>query len=315
MRIIFCGTGDIGAPTLKALLDSEKHEVCAVVTQPDKPAGRDMKPRASAIKLLALERGIPVQQPVRLRSEESVAALRAWKPEVLVVVAYGQLLSPEVLRIPTVACLNLHASLLPRHRGASPIQAAILAGDADTGMTVMYMDEGLDTGDILLEERFAIEPTETAGELHDRLACVAAPALFRALDLLESGKAPRIPQDAVLATHAPKMKKTDGWLDWRQPAAKLALRVRAMSPWPGAYARWGGHMIKIHEAVACEVGGPAGEILESGTEGLLVAAGTGSLRLITLQLEGRKRLNAGELLRGFPMPVGTSFDLSFPPAA
>jgi len=314
MRIVFCGTGDIGTPALRALLDSEKHEVCAVITQPDKPAGRDMKPRASAIKLLALERGVPVLQPVRLRSEESVAALRAWDPDVVVVVAYGQLLSPEVLAIPKLACLNLHASLLPRHRGASPIQAAILAGDADTGITVMYMDEGLDTGDILLEERFAILQTETAGELHDRLASVAAPTLFRALALLESGKAPRIPQDPVLATHASKMKKTDGWLDWQQPAAKLALRVRAMSPWPGAYARWGGHLLKIHEATASEASGSVGEILESGNDGLLVAAGTGSLRLITVQLEGRKRLNAGELLRGFPMPPGTSFDLSFPPA-
>jgi len=314
MRIVFCGTGDIGTPALRALLDSKKHEVCAVITQPDKPAGRDMKPRASAIKLLALERGIPVLQPVRLRSEESVAALRAWDSDVVVVVAYGQLLSPEVLAIPKLACLNLHASLLPRHRGASPIQAAILAGDADTGITVMYMDEGLDTGDILLEERFAILQTETAGELHDRLASVAAPTLFRALALLESGNAPRIPQDPVLATHASKMKKTDGWLDWQQPAAKLALRVRAMSPWPGAYARWGGHLLKIHEATASEASGSVGEILESGNDGLLVAAGTGSLRLITVQLEGRKRLNAGELLRGFPMPAGTSFDLSFPPA-
>ena len=314
MRIVFCGTGDIGTPALRALLDLKKYEVCAVITQPDKPAGRDMKPRASAIKLLALERGVPVLQPVRLRSEESVAALRAWDPDVVVVVAYGQLLSPEVLAIPKLACLNLHASLLPRHRGASPIQAAILAGDADTGITVMYMDEGLDTGDILLEERFAILQTETAGELHNRLASVAAPTLLRALALLESGNAPRIPQDPVLTTHASKMKKTDGWLDWQQPAAKLALRVRAMSPWPGAYARWGGHLLKIHEATASEASGAAGEILESGNDGLFVAAGTGSLRLITVQLEGRKRLNAGELLRGFPMPAGTSFDLSFPPA-
>lgn len=313
MRVVFCGTGEIGLPALRVLIDSGKYEVPGVITQPDKPAGRDLKPRASAIKQLAVERGIPVHQPPKLREAASLEILRSLKPDVMVVVAYGQILPKSVLELPRLGCLNLHASLLPRHRGASPIHAAILAGDAATGMTVMYMDEGLDTGDVLLEEALEIGAQETTGELHDRLAALAAPCLLRALDLLAAGKAPRAPQDPGKATYAPKLKKADGFLDWTRPAAEVALRVRGMSPWPGAFARIRDHVLKIHSAAEDPASGSPGIVLRADSDGIMVGCEKGSLRLLTVQLEGRKRLPAAEFLRGFPLAPGERFDLSFSP--
>jgi methionyl-tRNA formyltransferase len=314
MRIVFCGTGAIGAPALQALLTSEKHTVVGVITQPDKPAGRDLKPRMSAIKQIALAQNLPVQQPEKLRSAAALDDLRALAPDLMVVAAYGQILPKSVLETPRLGCLNLHASLLPRHRGASPIHAAILAGDHETGITVMYMDEGLDTGDILLAQKLAIGSDETTGQLHDRLADLAAPCLLEALDLLEQGNAPRIPQDSALATYAPKLKKTDGLLDWRQPSEALATRVRAMSPWPGATTHLAGQMLKIHAAATDPASGTPGEILASEPGVIRVGCGSGSLVLESLQLQGRKRLPAAEFLRGHPLPPGTRLDLSFPPA-
>ncbi len=309
MRIVFCGTGDIGLPSLKSLADSPQHKVVGVVTQPDRPAGREMRPRPSAIKIEALARGIPVFQPERLRKDFSTLA--GWAPDVMVVAAYGQILPLAVLEIPRLGCLNIHASLLPRHRGASPIQAAILAGDAGSGITIMFMDEGLDTGDILLARPTPIPSTESAGELHDRLAEIAPEALMEALDLLASGQAPRIPQDSALATYAPKLGKRDGRLDWMQPADQLARRVRAMTPWPGASARLNGGILKIHSAGEGALAGSPGTVLSAGPDGIAVAAGKGSLVLQGIQLEGRKRLSAGDFLRGFPVVPGTKFDLSF----
>lgn len=308
MRIVFCGTGEIGAPALRALLDSKKHTVVGVITQPDKPAGRDLKPRMSVIKEIALAQNLPVQQPEKLRSAAALDDLRALAPDLMVVAAYGQILPKSVLETPRFGCLNLHASLLPRHRGASPIHAAILAGDRETGITVMYMDEGLDTGDILLSQKLAIGPDETTGELHDRLADLAAPCLLEALDLLETGKAPRIPQDNAFATYAAKLKKADGLLDWREPAETVASRIRAMSPWPGAYTHLNGQTLKIHAAKTDPSSGPAGEILASKPGVLRVACGSGSLILESLQLEGRKRLSADEFLRGHPLAPGSRLD-------
>lgn len=315
MRIVFCGTGEIGAPALEALLASKKHTVVGVITQPDKPAGRDLKPRMSAIKQIALAHNLPVQQPEKLRAASALDDLRTLAPDLMVVAAYGQILPKSVLETPRLGCLNLHASLLPRHRGASPIHAAILAGDTETGVTVMYMDEGLDTGDILLAEPLAIDPDETTGQLHDRLAALAAPCLLEALELLEQGNAPRIPQDNALATYAPKLKKTDGLLDWNQPAEALAMRVRAMSPWPGAYTHLAGQTLKIHFASISEQTGAPGEVLPAEPGLLRIGCGSGSLDLLSLQLEGRKRLPAAEFLRGYPLAPGTRLDFSFPPAA
>ena len=309
MRIVFCGTGDIGLPALRALAESQRHSLAGVITQPDKPAGRDMRPRAPAVKSEAIARQIPVAQPERIRNDFS--ALVEWNPDLVVVAAYGQILSRDVLRLPRLGCLNLHASLLPRHRGASPIQAAILAGDTETGITSMYMDEGLDTGDILLDRRIPIFPDETGGSLHDRLAALAPSVLMESLDLLDKSVAPRIPQDFSLATYAAKLGKLDGRLDWKEPASHLARRVRAMNPWPGASCRLAAGVLKIHLAAAMDRNGEPGTVLSSGPEGILVAAGEGSLALLEVQLEGRKRLPCGDFLRGFPLEAGTRFDLSF----
>src|SRR5882724_1501498 len=224
MHIVFIGTGEIGVPTLQALLKSE-HEIVAVVTQPDKPVGRAQLVEPSAIKK-ALTGGavggrplsLPILQPARIKERQAIEEIRALEPNVIVVMAYGQILPRDVLEIPKVACLNLHASLLPRWRGAAPIQAAIAAGDSQTGITVMYMDEGLDTGDIMLARTIDIRRDESGGSLHDRLAQMAPDALLDSLGLLGSGSAPRIKQDNSLATYAPKLKREDGRIDWSEPA-------------------------------------------------------------------------------------------------
>ncbi len=306
MRLIYLGTGEIGLPTLRALLD--RHEVPAVVTQPDQPAGRGLAVRAPAVKKLAEERGVPVLQPGRLRREpDAIEQMHNLRPEALVVFAYGQILPRAVLEIPSLAPLNIHASLLPRWRGAAPIQAAIRAGDALTGHTIMFMDEGLDTGDILLQHPLEIRPAETGGSLHDRLAELAPGAILEALDLLAAGRAPRIPQDAAQATLAPKLDRAAGRLDWTLPAAELARAVRAFDPWPGTFTTApDGRVIKVFAADESAGFGSPGEVLATGSAGLTVACSSGTaLRLRELQLEGRRRLPAGEFLRGFPLAAGT----------
>lgn len=300
------GTGDIGIPTLTALLNSDKHQVVAVVTQPDRPAGRNLALKAPIPKVLALEKGVPVLQPEKLRKEpEPILALEA---DLLVVVAYGQILPAAVLQLPKIACLNLHASLLPRHRGASPIQAAIFEGDEETGITVMYMDEGLDTGDILLKEQFSIGVRETAGELHDRLAQLAPLALMKALKLLEQGRAPRIPQDSTLATYAPRLSKEDAHLCWQNTSQVLERQVRAMNPWPGAFCWWEGHQrLRILEAVSRdqqEVRGSPGQVLHVDREGIHIHCSEGSLLLRQVHLEGRKAMSATEFARGYDVRPG-----------
>jgi methionyl-tRNA formyltransferase len=313
MRVVFAGTGDIGVPSLEWLVGSG-HELAGVLTQPDKPVGRHQTLQASAIKVIAEREGLPVLQPVKMRDPAAVEALRALRPEVLVVMAYGQILSRQVLDIPSVACLNLHASLLPRHRGAAPIQAAIESGDAESGVTVMYMAEGLDTGDILLEKRLRIRRRETGGSLHDRLGQLAPEGLAEALDLLGAGKAPRVPQDSGLATYARKLSREDGSLCW-DSLEGVERRVRAMNPWPGAYttlpapeAGGAARKLKIFSLIRSrlESGGVAGgTVLSVEARGLLVAAGGRSVWITELQLEGKRRMRAGEFLRGNPVQPGT----------
>ena len=299
MRILFIGTGEIGLPTLRMLSNLREHELIGVVTQPDKPAGRDQKltppsPKA-AVQDLSLD--LPVLQPARIKSLESVDAIRALKPDVTVVMAYGQILPRDVLEIPKVACLNLHASLLPRWRGAAPIQAAIAAGDRETGITVMYMDEGLDTGDILLPRKIAIPPNETGGSLHDRLAQIAPETLAEAIVLLDKGKAPRLPQENQLATYAPKLGREHGRIDWSEPAEVIERKIRAFDPWPGAFMEIGHRHLKIFNATIVDRKGRPGEISQTENE-LLVATGDGALSLGEVQLEGRRRMSAAEFLRG-----------------
>ena len=299
MRIVFIGTGEIGVPTLQALLKSG-HEVVGVVTQPDKPVGRSQSIEAPPIKKALSGTKMPVLQPARIKDAQAVEEIRALKPEVIVVMAYGQILPRAVLDIPTIACLNLHASLLPRWRGAAPIQASIAAGDRETGITVMYMGEGLDTGDILLKRHIDILPTDTGGTLHDRLGMIAPEALLDALRLLAKGEAPRISQDDALATYAPKLKRDDGKIDWSDSAEAIERKIRAFDPWPGAFmtlATNGVRHLKIFSATIVGRRGRPGEILESEKD-LVVAACDGALGLREVQLEGKKRMSAAEFLRG-----------------
>jgi methionyl-tRNA formyltransferase len=308
MRIVFIGTGEIGLPVLRSLRESDEHKLLGVVTQPDKPAGRAQRIAAPPIKTALSGSALPILQPDRIKSGEAVAAIRALAPDVIVVMAYGQILPRAVLDIPSVACLNLHASLLPKHRGAAPIQAAIVAGDHELGITVMYMSEGLDTGDILLQSRLEIAADETGGSLHDRLAQLAPNALREALEQLQRGSAPRIPQDASLATYAPKLGREDGRIVWTESAALLERKIRAFNPWPGAFtllrdAAGRDRKLKIFSAkVVPSAQAAPGEIVQS-ERAITIAAGDGALSLDEVQLEGKRRMNAAEFLRGYGAPL------------
>ncbi|TLD71787.1 methionyl-tRNA formyltransferase [Phragmitibacter flavus] len=309
MRLVFLATGDIGLPSLEALIASKDHELVAVVTQPDKPVGRKLVLTPPQIKVRALEAGLPVLQPEKIRLE--LDALKALNADVFVVVAYGQLLPASVLNIPRLACLNIHASLLPRHRGASPIQAAIREGDFASGITIMWMDEGLDTGPILLQHETVLQPDDTGGSLHDRLAAMAPAALAEALALISSGNAPKIAQDHDLSTHSRKLERAHGKIDWSLDALRLERLIRAYQPWPGTYCliptkNGVQATLKIHSAHvvehsdACPIGGT---ILS--TDGhLLMACGSGVLELREVQLEGRKRMPAAEFVRGQGLRAG-----------
>ncbi len=303
MRIIFIGTGEIGVPTLQALLKSE-HEIVGVVTQPDKPVGRAQLVEPSPIKktLMSSAPGgralpIPVLQPARIKERQAIEEIHALEPDVIVVMAYGQILPRDVLNIPKIACLNLHASLLPRWRGAAPIQAAIAAGDRQTGITVMHMDEGLDTGDILLQRQIDIRPNDTGGSLHDRLAQIAPEALLHSLRFLVEGSPPRVPQDNSLATYAPKLKREDGKIDWSEAAEIIERKIRAFNPWPGAFMELNGRILKVFSAAVVDLTGESGEIVRSEKE-LVIAASKGALSLGDVQLEGKRRMSASEFLRG-----------------
>jgi methionyl-tRNA formyltransferase len=307
MRILFMGTGEIGLPALRSLLDGGTHEVCGLICQPDKPAGRRQVLTPPPTKVVAREYGVPVFQPPRIRHEAGLVA--SLHPDVAVVMAYGQILPGAVLDAPRLGCLNLHASLLPRHRGASPVQAAILAGDVESGITVIYMDEGLDTGDILLTETLTLASDETGGSLHDRLAELAPVALARALDLLSRGTAPRRPQDHAAATHAGKLGRADGVIDWNRPADEVARRIRAFDPWPGTSTTLpDGGLLKIfppvhasENAAGCAL---PGSIVRADERGLLVACGNGMLSVNELQAEGRRRMAAAAFLAGRPLAPG-----------
>lgn len=309
MRIVFIGTGDIGLPALQALLN--KRELIGVVTQPDKPAGRRQELLAPPVKKLAQRHGVPVFQPPKIRAPGAVEPIRAWAPDVIVVMAYGQILPREVWQFPRLACLNLHASLLPRHRGAAPIQAAILAGDRESGITVMHVAEGLDTGDIFLKKTIPIRRRETGGSLHDRLAELAPEAIDEALTKIQQSEILRFPQDEADATYAPKLEREHGALSWTDPAPNLERKIRAFNPWPAASTlvpdRDGTmRQLKIYSAIRCRhSSGEPGAVLRADNHGLLVAAGAGALLLREVQLEGKKRMSCGEFLRGFPVPAGT----------
>lgn len=303
LNIIFAGTPDFAAQHLQALLNS-RHNVIAVYTQPDKPAGRGKKLQASPVKQLAEQHNIPLYQPKSLRQEAAQAELNALNADVMVVVAYGLILPKAVLDAPRLGCLNVHGSILPRWRGAAPIQRAIWAGDAQTGITIMQMDEGLDTGDMLHKVYCEILPTETSGDLYHKLAQLAPPALIDVLDHLENGKFSAEKQDDGQSNYADKLSKEEAKLDWALPAAQLERNIRAFNPWPMAYfsaTDQEGHpqTLKVYQAeVLPHQEKPAGTILRADKSGIQIATADGVLNLLQLQPAGKKPMSAQDLLNG-----------------
>jgi methionyl-tRNA formyltransferase len=295
-RVIFMGSPEFALPTLRALAKS--YRVAGVVTQPDRPAGRGRTLAPPPVKILAEQLGLPVIQPSRLKEPGAVEQLLAWQPDLIVVAAFGQILRPAVLDLPPFGCINVHGSLLPRWRGAAPIQAAILAGDVETGITIMRMDPGVDTGGILSQRTIPILPEDTAGSLGERLAFLGAELLIDTLPVYLRGELLPQPQEDALATYAPLLKKEDGRLDFSQGAEELARRVRAFNPWPGAYTFWQGQMLKVHRAHTADTASP-GSGKTSMVEGL-PAVGTvqGLLVLDEVQPAGKKPMNGEVFLRG-----------------
>jgi methionyl-tRNA formyltransferase len=321
VRVAFLGTPDFAVPCLTAL-GPAGHDVVLVVTQPDRPKGRGRHLEPTPVKAAALERGYPVFQPEKPNRPENVAVVAEARPDVLVVVAYGAILKSALLSLAPKGAVNVHASLLPRHRGMSPIQRAVWDGDAETGVTTMYMDEGVDTGDMILMDRTPIGPDETAGELHDRLALLGARLLVDTLARLDAGTAPRVPQPADGATYAGRLTKGDGLLDWRLPAARLHAQARAVTPWPGATALFGGEPLLV---VACrlaateaDASSPAagaaapaapGTFLGIVGDALRVATGDGALDLLRVRPAGRGTMSGAEYARGRRPADGAAFDL------
>lgn len=307
-RVVFAGTPEFAVPSLRALIDAGITPV-AVYTQPDRPAGRGQALTASPVKIHAESAGIPVYQPESLRDPAAVDALSALKPDLLVVVAYGQILSRAVLELPSHGCINVHASLLPRWRGAAPIQRAILAGDRETGVSIMRMAAGLDSGPVYLREPIPIESDDTGGSLHDRLAALGAKALIAALPMIASDAQPEV-QDESNVTLAPKLSKSEAWIDWHAPAVEIERQVRAFDPWPVAQARQEGEVVRVYAATAEPPAAgyaPPGKILEAGRDGILVATGDGTLRLKTVQRQGARRISAADFANQRPL-TGCRFD-------
>lgn len=311
MVVVFMGSPEFAVPSLEAVLEAG-HTVACVLTQPDRARARGRRLVPTPVKEFAESRGLRVLTPETLKDDRVLAALREAAPDVIVVVAYGLLLPPEVLRIPKHGCINVHASLLPRYRGAAPIERAIMAGERVTGVTTMYMAEDWDTGDIILQEEVPIGEDVTAGELRKELAERGARLLAKTLALIESGEAPRIRQDETAATHAPRVRPEEFEIDWSRPARAIHNLVRAGNPRPGAFTRIDGVLLKIfrgrpiHEAIdTADPCGPPGTVCRTTPEGLLVKAGEGSYLVLEVQAEGGRRMSAADYLRGHPAKPGT----------
>ncbi|MFD0667850.1 methionyl-tRNA formyltransferase [Ramlibacter sp. MAHUQ-53] len=314
MRVVFAGTPEFARLALERL-HAAGFEIPLVLTQPDRPAGRGMKLQASPVKQFAVDHGIPVSQPLSLRldgkyPEDAAAArgaLEAARPDVMVVAAYGLILPQWTLDLPRAGCLNIHASLLPRWRGAAPIHRAIEAGDAETGVTIMQMDAGLDTGDMLLVERLPIAAGDTTGSLHDKVADLGARMIVEALERVARGGLRPVPQPAEGVTYAHKIEKAEAQVDWSLPAELIERRVRAFDPFPGAATHLGGEAVKIWGAALAAGAGRPGTVLAVEADGITVACGEGALRLTQLQRAGGKRLGVADFLRGFPLAAGQRF--------
>ena len=321
MNLVFMGTAELSCASLARL--AEQHSVLAVVTQPDKPKGRDLKLTPSPVKLLAEKLRLPLLQPARARDEKFIAELRGLKPDLIVVIAYGQILPQAILDVPPLGCLNVHTSLLPKYRGAAPIQWAIADGEAETGVTVMKMDAGLDTGPILSVRRTPILPADNSQTLHDRLAQLGADLLAETIPAYAAGKISPQPQPAEGSTYAAKIKKEDGKIDWNLPAEKIWNRLRAFTPWPGAFTHWSWsssfslsappkpeqpQLLKIWKAEVADKTGAPGVVLSADKTGIVVACGQAALRILELQREGGKRMPAEQFLAGRNLPPGSRLD-------
>lgn len=304
MNIVFMGTPDFAVPTLEKLAGSE-HKILAVYTQPNKPVGRKQVLTPPDVKVCAEKYGIPVYQPTTLKDEISYIELNEFNPDVIVVVAYGKILPKEILDIPRYGCVNVHGSLLPKYRGASPIQSAVLNGDKVSGITTMYMGVGLDTGDILLQSETEIGENETSAELFDRLSVMGADLLLETLTALENGTIKPIPQDDSLATHTAKITKDLCPIDWTKPNTEVHNKVRGLQTWPVATSTVNGKDIKIHSTLLCEKHGEAGEVIS--TNPLTVACGSGSVIIKELQLNGKKRMDSKSFLLGHPLTIKDKF--------
>jgi methionyl-tRNA formyltransferase len=305
MRIVFMGTPEFAVPSLEALI-REGFEVTGVFTQPDRPKGRGNKPTPSPVKETAVCAGIPVFQPERIR-RDGVENLKALAPDLCVTAAFGQILSQEILNIPKLGNINVHASLLPRHRGAAPIAYAILQGDAEAGITTMYMDAGIDTGNILMQEKTAIGDTETCGELTKRLSRIGAELLIRTIREMESGTLKAIPQDHSQMTYDPMLKKEMGIADFRKEARLVKGQINGLNPWPCVSVPFAGQRIKLLRAAMAEGKGTPGTVLAADPkQGLVIACGCGAVRIMELQAPGGKAMRAEDYLRGHAIPAGTA---------
>lgn len=306
MRIVFMGTPEFAVPSLAALLTSE-HSVVGVVTQPDRPKGRGQELAASPIKLLAVQHKVPILQPLKMKDPAFLNALSAWKPDLIAVTAFGRILPKVILDLPPRGCVNVHASLLPKYRGAGPIQWALIRGERETGITTMLMDEGMDTGAMLLQERVAIMPDDTAGTLSSKLADIGGRLLLDTLARIQNGTITPQPQDQSQATMAPLLKKEDGLLDWTLPALELVNRVRGLSPWPGAYTYLGEDRWVVWKASVLDRS-PArvlpGTIVDATKEGVTVATGDGILRIMEFQSANSRRMSVAQYLTGHALAPG-----------
>jgi methionyl-tRNA formyltransferase len=312
LRIIFMGTAELSCASLQKLSQAESFQVIAVVTQPDKPKGRELKLTPSPVKILAEKLNLPVLQPLKARDENFISELRALQPDMMVVVAYGQILPQSILDLPRFGCLNVHTSLLPKYRGAAPIQWAIADGNAETGVTIMQMDAGLDTGPVLSTRRTPILATDDSQILHDRLAQLGAELLVETIPDFIAGKIPPQPQPAEGSTYAAKIKKEDAHIDWNKPAGQIWNRLRAFTPWPGAFTflqtETEPQLLKIWKAEVVDKSGAAGIILSADKAGIVVGCGQNALRILELQREGGKRLPADSFLTGFELKAGQKFE-------
>lgn len=307
MKIVYMGTPPFAVPPLLSLITAG-HDIVGVVTRIDKPAGRGKVLTPPAVKVAAEQSGVPLFQPKRVREPESVAAIKSMGPDVIVVAAYGQILPREVLELPKFGCVNIHASLLPAYRGAAPINWAIINGETRTGITIMQMDEGLDTGGILAQKSIPIGPRDTAGDLTEKLSELGSRLLADTLSRIESGGLTAVPQDNSKASMAPLLKKEDGLIDWTMGAREIHNRVRGLFPWPGAYGFLDGKLIKVLATEVADGSGEPGALYEQGGGNLATGTGSGLLRIVTIQPEGKKPMTAAEFLRGHRGAVGKKFE-------